>query len=133
MIDAYACRMRPRCTRDQEEDRYAAILQLTGNYAAYNYDEKPRVRHDRCRRKRVITRNHIAACVCVRETSLFFFYSFLSETTTRREVDPYKVTSKAGPATPRRHRRRHRRPRRRSHLLSLALDRETTSVECKGV
>ena len=79
--------------------------------AKSRYHAKP-CRHKRVRAERAIVR-----------ATFYFFYSFLSETTIVREVDPYKVTSKTRPATPRRHHRRHHRRRRRPQL-SLALDRE---------
>lgn len=54
----------------------------------------------------------------VRDRACATFFPFLSGTTTVREVNPYKVTIKAGPATLHRHRHRRRR-RRRLYLLSI--------------
>jgi len=114
MVDALACR--PRCACDREEDRYATILAY-GRESCQprnNYEKNHQVCRDRG--NRVITRNHVAACVrgpsarsCVYDLS-FFFYSLLSEMTTVREVEPYKVTSKAGSTPP-------------SPITPLALDR----------
>lgn len=112
MVDALACR--PRCACDREEERYATIL-------AYGREScQPRNNYEKNRRYAVIeetalSREITSSHACAgrarnRACASLFFYSLLSEMTTVREVEPYKVTSKAGSTPP-------------SPITPLALDR----------